>query len=408
MNNRISHEIKKLTSQVNGSFFLYDKWTIDNKINELTSNLNKFEFLYSIKSNPFDPLVKHILNNGLGADAASSAEVNKAIELGAKTENIFYSSPGKTKKDIEETIDKCTIIADSYSELNLLNNIASKQKKTIRVGIRINPDFSMFEDEGFSSKFGIDEETLCENIDLLRSFSSISISGVHVHLHSQILDINILASYYKKIFESVLRLKILFGFNIEFINFGGGLGIPYSTLHHRAINIKQLNDLCKDILRKYEYLGHIRLIIETGRFIVCESGWYVTPIVDCKVSRGKKYLIVQNGLNGFMRPVFASLLNKVSIAKVDKFNLEPLFTCIDAFDFEILGKKSRPYEHVSIVGSLCTSTDILVENVALPSASIGDYVVVSKAGSYGFSLSPLLFSSHTIPQQFFIDSKYEH
>ncbi len=402
MNNRIINEIKKLTAQIEGSFFLYDKRTIDYKMRELTSNLKNFEFLYSIKANPFEPVVKHILNNGFGADAASSSEVKSAIKLGAKKENIFYSSPGKTERDIEETIDKCTIIADSYTELKLLNNIASKKKKTFSVGIRINPEFSMFDKKELSSKFGIDEETLCENIDLLRSFSNISISGIHVHLQSQILDADALASYYERIFNIALQLNISFGWNIEFINFGGGLGIPYS-INDKALNINQLNSLCSSILKKYEPLEHIRLIIETGRFIVCECGWYVTPIVDCKVSRRKKYLIVQNGLNGFMRPVFAQFLNNFSSGKIDKFSAEPLFTGIDAFDFEILGKNDKPFENVSIVGNLCTSTDVLVDNVLLPKASVGDYVVVSKAGSYGFSLSPLLFSSQLPPMQFFID-----
>jgi len=327
--------------------------------------------------------------------------------LGLSHEKILFSSPGKTRKDIEKTLDKSIIVADSYNELALINDVAKQRGLHIKAGLRINPDYSMDFGKGASSKFGVDEETIVCQRDFLNNLTNISIVGIHVHLRSQVLEHSKLYRYYEKIFELALFCKESMGWEMEFINFGGGLGIVYSSLNDIPLNLELLSVEFEKLLLRFKDKISARLIIETGRFVVCEAGKYVTRIVDIKESRGTKYLVVENGLNGFLRPSIAELLTAYTPQDIKLQGCEPLFTSKDAFEFAILGKEKLPAEKVSIVGNLCTSADIMAKDIILPKADIGDILVVSKAGSYSYTLTPTLFSSHPLPLQFYLNENCE-
>lgn len=399
--------IKNLMTEYQRPFYIYDESAISKQITTLSEKFSHFEFLYSVKTNPYTPIVNFIVSRGFGADAASAEEVIIAQKVGLSYEKVLYSSPGKTRKDIEKTIDKAIIVADSYNELALINDVAKERKLHIKVGLRINPDYTMDIGKGISSKFGVDEETIVKKKDFFNSLTNISIVGIHVHLRSQILDHSTLYRYYEKIFEVALFCKETMGWELEFINFGGGLGIVYSSLNDIALDIQLLSDECEELFERFKHKINGRLIIETGRFLVCEAGQYVTPIVDIKESRGVKYLIVENGLNGFLRPSIAELLKAYTPEGSKLQGSEPLFTAKDAFEFTILEREESFLEKVSIVGNLCTSADIMAKDLMLPKADIGDIVVVSKAGSYSYSLSPILFASHLLPLQFYMKENGE-
>lgn len=384
------------------SFYIYFESVIKRQIDILLDNFPQFEFLYSIKTNPFQPIVDYIVSKGLGADAASAKEVFISHEAGLPYEKILYSTPGKTRKDIERTIDKAIIIADSYNELMLINNIAKSLNKHIEVGLRVNPNFNMDGEKGVSSKFGVDENTLINHGEFFKNLTNIKIAGIHIHIKSQVLDYKRLYQYYKNIFKLAEYCKDNLNWDIDFINFGGGLGLVYSLTNDAPLDIKMLGAKCNDLIEKYKNKLKARFIIETGRFIICEAGYYVTPIIDIKESMGTKYLIVEKGLNGFLRPSIAEFLtSNIPDTQIRK-SLEPLYTVKDAFEFLIPEGDANIFEKVSIVGSLCTATDIMAKDALVPKADIGDYIVVTKAGSYSYSLSPLLFAGHELPLQFYI------
>jgi len=284
----------------------------------------------------------------------------------------------------------------------LINHIAKKKKQPIKIGLRINPDFTMDNGKGVSSKFGVDEETLIMQKNLLKNFTHIEMTGIHVHIRSQVLDDKQLCHYYEKIFKLALFCKETMGWELEFINFGGGLGIVYSLLNDKPLDIKLLKHESKKLFQRFKDRLNVRMLIETGRFVVCEAGQYVTHIMDIKESKGVKYYIVENALNGFFRPAISELITTYATQKSKCPASEPLFTAKDAFEFSIPDKKDSPPEKVSIVGNLCTSTDIMVKDIFLPKADINDIIIVSKAGSYSYSLSPLLFASHPLPLQFYL------
>ena len=152
--------IKKLMMENDRAFYIYDEKIIDRQIKILSEKMSHFEFIYSVKTNPYKPIVNFIASKGLGADAASAQEVMIAKDAGLSYDKVLYSSPGKTRTDIEKTIDKSIIIADSYNELALINDVARQRNLHINIGLRVNPDYIMDVGKGSSSKFGVDEETL--------------------------------------------------------------------------------------------------------------------------------------------------------------------------------------------------------------------------------------------------------
>jgi len=395
--------IKKLMRKYDGSFYLYDEEIIARQVSALRENFPSFEFLYSVKTNPFSPIIDFIASNGFGADAASAEEVSIGRRAGIPYEKVLYSTPGKTRKDIEKTVENAIIIADSYNELQLINDVARHRGMHVKAGLRINAGFSMDGgDKGSSSKFGVDEHTLEEHAHFLNSFSNVKVTGIHIHLRSQVLEHSKLARYYKKLFELALFCKEKIGLQIEFINFGGGLGVAYSFKNDSPLDIVKLGEECEALAKAFREKLNARLLIETGRFVICEAGQYVTRIADIKESMGTKYLIVEKGLNGFLRPSVAELIAAYADASTISKASEPLYTSKDAFGFLIPEGDENNIEKVSIVGSLCTATDIMVKDTHLPKARIGDLVIVSKAGSYSYSLSPVLFASHDLPFQFYL------
>ena len=150
-----------------------------------------------------------------------------------------------------------------------------------------------------------------------------------------------------------------------------------------------------------ERLGKVRIIIETGRYVAGPAGCYCTRIVDIKESYGKKYLIAHSTLNGFLRPSLARLVAAYAPAGTIPKGNEPLFTKYDAFDFLLLTDETET-ETVELCGNLCTGTDIMASALTLPRAKVGDILVVTKAGSYAYVLTPVQFSSQPVPEQFLL------
>ena len=441
--------LKQLIEQ-NAPCYVYDKDMIARRCETLASAMPNASFLYSVKTNPFAPIVREVALHGYGADAASAEEVIKAGNAGISGDMIYYSAPGKTLRDIEKVWGRCTIIADSLSELGMLERYAAAHAggktqeqadadasgseadasvctcKKVKVGVRVNPDFGMGGGAASSSKFGIDESQLMK---AGLNYEHIQVVGVHVHLRSQVLDAATLCRYYEDCYAMAERINGLDAVHMEFINFGSGIGTVYDASKDSELEIGRIAQTIEKLACAGSLGADVKLILETGRFIVCNAGTYYTRIVDKKVSQGKTYLVVQNALNGFLRPAIAELL-KQNLGEFPATGQEPLYTSPTQCQFDIMttygceagetdagaGKAGSSTEAigadataaegeiagteiVDIVGNLCTALDVMARGVELPCAQIGDIVSVSNAGSYGCTLSPLAFSSQEQPKE---------
>ena len=392
-------------------FYLYKETRIAAQLDRLRQALPDFGILYSLKTNPHMAICRFMSRNGVGADAASGAEVQTSLAAGFAPENIFYSAPGKSEGELRASIGNCVIIADSYGELERINAIAAASGRVEHVGLRVNPSVSYgtgaFPEilPGAPAKFGVDEESLAERSECIAGLKNIRLRGVHVFLRSQVLSHSAMLAYCRHVFSLARAWAAIFGQAPSFVNFGGGFGIacgewrePLDLLSLRAglleLAAEQKTALPKDV----------RLLVESGRFLVAEAGSFVSRIEDVKDSRGVRFAIVPGGLGGFLRPSIMSLMNSLPAGVSGP--LEPLYSNGSAHAVSMPdGGLGRPLKKVTVTGNLCTSLDIIAKDALLPDPGVGDILCVSNAGAYAATLSPFAFAGFSRPAELYLDSQ---
>ena len=395
----MTESIRRL-AQENAPCYIYSHDKLAAQADTLREMFPAYDFLFSVKANPFPPVVKALAALGIGADAASAQEVLLARECGMEKENIFFSAAGKTDAALELAWDDCRIIADSLGEVARIGALAQKRGAAAEIGIRINPVFSMDGGQSSASKFGIDEEDLPRLRDMLASLP-VQICGIHVHLRSQNLDCDVLGRYYENCLRLARRVKEQLDCRMDYINFGGGVGIAYDESRETPLSIAALRRYADRVAKENADTLRARLMIESGRFLTCQSGTYYLKVVDKKVSHGKTYVIVENCMNGLQKPAIAVMLRH-AVGDAPLSPQEPMFTSEYAFPITAYGSETET-ETVDIVGNLCCAQDVLAENFTGPALAVGDLIAVGNAGAYACTLTAQRFSSHLPPKEFLVD-----
>lgn len=408
----------ELSAKYGYPFYIYEESAIRAQLERLRQTLPDFKILYSVKTNPHPAILRFMAENGVGADAASAGEVERAAAAGMPREQILFSAPGKSPAQLRQSLGRCLITADSYTELERLDELAGQYAQDagvamagsgkLPVGLRINPDFSFSTGEfaaptaGVSSKFGVDEESLAGRKEFFQNLKRLRPAGIHVFLRSQVLSAEAIAASFAAVFKIAARCREELGWELGFINFGGGLGIGSALEQKEAgqdLDLALLGRLVADLVQAYKKrLPGVELFLESGRFLVGRAGTFVTRIEDIKESRGKTHVIAPGGLNGFLRPSVLNLL--ASLPGQVAGPLEPLFSGFDKHRVSLPGKTGKP-RLVTVSGVLCTSLDVLARDVELPDPQIGDILTVSEAGAYAATLSTFAFASFERPAELY-------
>ena len=402
MNNK---DVIRKAAETYSSFYLYDEKNILRHINTLKTRFPSAEFLYSVKCNPHAHILNTVFSQGLGADAASYAEVEYALERGVGKDMIFYSAPGKSRKDISRALTTATLIADSLSEITRIREAAEAQACPTEIGIRINPEFTFDGPGGVPSKFGIDEADALDYLLNAKDDPFLKVTGIHVHAKSQELSAATIHRYYENVFALAGRVEAALGRPLEYINFGSGIGIPYSPKED-WVDLEWLGAQMEASIAAYRQ-NHpdTRLLIEVGRFVVGKSGVYASRVLDRKVSHGKTFILLHNTLTGFYRPSVARMIARYTDQE-DAVPTEPMFTGFDAFEISAITDCTEQ-ESITLMGNLCTAADIVADGITLPKLNEGDVVVFTNAGSYAAVLTPMQFSSQEMPAQLFLTADGE-
>lgn len=385
----------------NAPCFIYSRDVLARQAGLLRDTFPGFDFLFSVKANPFPPVMRALAALGIGADAASAREVLLAEECGMAAADIYFSAAGKSDSALREAWDHGHLIADSIGEAVRIGRIAAEKGEARPIGVRIDPCFNMDGGPGTSGKFGICEEDLPQLRTALEGLP-VTVCGIHVHLRSQNLDAAVLTRYYENCFALALRVQEVLGCTVEYINFGGGVGIAYNEASQQPLDYAALRQCAQRIAEENRRALGARLLIESGRFLTCQAGTYFMPVVDKKTSGGVTYVIVENCLNGFQKPAIAAMLRRAVGPDAVIAPQEPLFTREDACTVTSLGDPART-ETVHLVGNLCCALDVLQEGFTGPALEIGDLVAVSNAGAYACTLSVQRFSSHHPPAELLVD-----
>lgn len=378
-------------------FFVYDRAVMNAKYDALRAALpERFSIYYSVKANPCIAVVKHFLSRGCGMEIASAGELQRALEAGCEPNRMLFAGPGKSEKELELALSNGIgeIHIESLTEVRRIAAISRRLGRRAHVALRINPtgeaEGGAMRMGGRPAPFGMDEEILDQVLETVLAEPELDLCGLHLFTGTQILDASVLLKQYCHGLGLARRVAARLGRPLQTLDFGGGLGIPYFP-HEQELNLDSLKEgltsLCEGVERD-PYFEGTKFLVEPGRFLAGEAGIYVARINDIKSSRGKKFLIVDGGMNHH-------LAASGNLGQTIKRN----------YPIAIVNKLTAPVEEVvDIVGPLCTPLDTLARGIVLPRAEIGDLVGIFQSGAYGRSASPLGFLSHPMPAEIWVDA----
>ncbi len=358
--------LKKLAQEFGTPLYVYSASYIRDKIRAYMNAFPGSLICYAVKANFNPEVIKVAGQEGAGADIVSGGELLASLKAGIEPGKIVYAGVGKTIQELEMAIEKEILMfnVESRDELYLLNDIAGKLRKKARIAIRVNPDVDPKTHPYIStgmkkSKFGVNFETAREEYKLARELKNLEVIGIHCHIGSQLLDV----SPYREAVEKVVSLyKELVdeGFEIKYIDIGGGLGIKYRP-EDREPSPQALAEVVLPLLGKVD----AQLILEPGRSVTGNAGVLLSQVQFLKDKEVKHFIIVDAGMNDLVRPAI-----------------------YDAYH-HIVPVESKSDEHIiaDIVGPICETGDFLARDRRIEKLKRGDYIAVLSAGAYGFAMA---------------------
>ena len=381
------HSVETLVNSFGTPLYLYDAAIIRKQLRRLQNALPEgFKIAYSVKANSNAAILNILLNEGCPLEIASIGEYQRTRKAGCQPDHILFAGPGKTEAELTEVIREGIgeIHAESFLELERIGRISRDLSKTTNVAIRVNPTNEALGGAirmgGQPAAFGIDEEQLPQALDILKASAELEFRGIHIFAGTQILDYQVLIDQYRKGLEIASTASKYMNQPIHTLDFGGGLGIPYFE-QEKALDLQELRRGLHEVFahtREDPAFSTTQFLVEPGRFLVGESGIYVTQISDIKTSRGKTFAIMDGGMHHH-------LAASGNLGQVIKRN----------YPFAVLNKlNDESSETVELVGPLCTTLDTL---------EVGDLIGIFQSGAYARAASPLGFLSHATPPEVLIE-----
>ena len=347
-------------------FYLYSENQIINNYLKFTKSFKKTNPLvcFAAKSNSNVAILKILGKLGAGADVVSGGELLKALKAGIKASKIVFSGVGKTEDELKIAINKKILLinCESESEAKLVNKIAKKLKKKVSIGFRLNPNVDAKTHKNISTgkaenKFGLSIKSFKSFFKSLPIYKNIKLDALSVHIGSQILT----DAPYKKTLNVMSKLIKDLELKLKFVDLGGGFGINYSG-KDKPINLNKYSALVYNFSKKL----NCKIIFEPGRSIVGDTGILLSKVQYIKDGAKKKFIILDAGMNDFMRPALYDA--KHTIIPISKI-------------------KSKTKGLIEFVGPICESTCKFGIYKNYQKIKENDYVAITNVGAYGASLS---------------------
>ena len=335
----------------------------------LTHNYEKVEIFYAMKANSNLAVLKALESEGANVDSVSPGEVFMALTSGFTPERILFTGTSVRNDELKFLVDgNITINVDSLSELDRLLKIAVPKSLSVRVNPEVGAGaHSHVITAGKESKFGLWEA------DALKAYATAKKAGVerfgiHMHIGSGILDVKPFLSALDRLLTVARRAHEESGVDFEFIDVGGGIGVPYEP-DDKTVDLQVYSDkvlsLFKSKIEKYG-LGEPLFYVEPGRYLVADASILLTSVNTIKTTPRKNFVGVDAGFNTLIRPTMYDSYHPIVVAnKLD----------------------STEEERYDVAGPICESGDLLAKDRRLPPVEEGDLLAILNAGAYGFSMS---------------------
>jgi diaminopimelate decarboxylase len=327
---------------------------------------------YSIKANPNLTLLETLRAEGAGFDVVSGGELARALRVGANPKTIVFAGVGKTDAEIAAGLEAGLLMfnLESGGELDRLAEIATARGTHANVAIRLNPDVDPKTHKHITTgkrenKFGVDARKARFMAERISSVSALALTGVHIHIGSQITD----PQHHAKGFGEACALATELrqkGHPIRFVNVGGGFGIDY-----RDGEAPPVTAFAELLVPQAERAG-LRILLEPGRFIMGNAGILVTRVLYVKESGDKVFIVCDAGMTDLIRPSLYDAFHRIWPVDTDR----------------------RPFDEsgpglvvADVVGPVCESGDFFALDRRLPRPVPGDLLAVFTAGAYGHAMA---------------------
>ena len=322
---------------------------------------------YSVKANSTLAILRLVASEGAGAgfDVVSGGELQRVLRVSRKAaRKVVFSGVGKTVAEMELALRSGILLfnIESASELNLLSATATRLKKRAAVAVRVNPDVSAKTHPYISTglhqhKFGVPIPEARTLYALAAKQPYLKVTGVSVHIGSQITDVGSFQAALERVADLVRGLREQ-GHDIHYIDAGGGLGISYQGA--QGSFEKQIAAYAKAVVSPLRGL-QLHLLLEPGRSIVGPAGALLTRALYRKTNNHKRFLIVDAAMNDLVRPSLYGAYHEIVP----------------------VNRESRQTEVTDVVGPICETGDFFARDRKLPRVNEGDLLAILDVGAYG-------------------------
>ncbi len=321
---------------------------------------------YSVKANGNLAVLNRLAALGSGADIVSGGELFRALKAGVPREKILFAGVGKTDEELKAGLDAriYSFNVETTDELHRLEALSAERGARAPFGVRINPDIEAPTPHEYTrtghaaSKFGLPVPVAVGLYRWAASRPHLRPRGIDVHIGSQITE----PGPYKKALRQVLEVVHLLkkdGIKLEYLDLGGGFGIPYQG---QGMDMEALASALLPIFRG----SGLRLVLEPGRILVGEAGVLLTRVLAVKRSGGKVFVVTDAGMTELLRPSHYGGFHAIHA---------------------VVEREGREETVVDVVGPICETGDFLARDRSLSLPRAGEYLAVREAGAYGFSMS---------------------
>ncbi len=360
-------DVAKLAETVGTPFYCYSTATLERHYRVFAGAFADVEALvcYAMKANSNQAVVRTLAKLGAGADVVSGGELMRARAAGIAPDKIMFSGIGKTAQELALAVDEgiLCVNVESEAELELLASIAQGKGRIANISVRVNPDVdprthAKIATGKAENKFGIPISRAREVYGRAAKLPGVKVTGVDMHIGSQITDLQPFNDAFALLSEFVRALRAD-GHTISHVDLGGGLGIPYREDNDPPPRPEAYAAMVKTATRD---LG-CTLIFEPGRLLVGNAGILVTRVLYLKRGEAKNFIIVDAGMNDLIRPTLYEAHHDIRPVRRPSQG-----------DWRLVA---------DVVGPVCESGDFLALGRELPEPKPGDLLAVMTAGAYG-------------------------
>jgi diaminopimelate decarboxylase len=390
-------DLARVATEFGTPTYVYSAGTILDHYTRLDAALAPLDHFicYAVKANSNRAILNLLVRAGAGFDIVSGGELFRVLAAGGDPAKCTFAGVGKSRDEIEYALEQgvYSFNVESEAELEAIERIARAKNMRAPIALRVNPDVDPHTHQYISTgsqenKFGIALNQVRAVYERAARMSNIEIVGVQMHIGSQITEAKPFASAIEKVVPLVRDLKSKYA--IKFFSIGGGMGIIYRHAlgsgsgkwwhdHGGEPSAFSVGDYAEAIVPPLRDLG-IRTLVEPGRFLIGNAGVLLTRVRYIKQTGGKKFAIVDAGMNDLIRPALYQSYHEIVPAKQPKTERE------------------RKISKIDIVGPVCESGDFFALGREMPELHEGDLLAILSAGAYGFVMASN-YNSRPLPAE---------